>query len=86
MKWLNPRGTRDSALHKRLSSWLPEIEASIKKRRTAAGLEDVLEGEEPVKKSSRPVRKVVAAGGLDRDRDDDGAGHLGYKNRRAKDK
>lgn len=57
--------------------WMPEIEAGITKRRILAGLEDVPEGEEPVKKA-RPVRKVVAAGGGDRGQED-ATGFMAWK-------
>ena len=78
VKWLNPKGYRDLNLIKSLKTWLPEIEAGITRRRILAGLEDVPEGEEPLKKA-RPVRKVVAAGGGDRGGHDDATGFLAWK-------
>lgn len=77
MKWLNPRGQRDLHLLKALRNWQSEIEAGIHKRRVTTGLEETNEGDEPVKKS-RPVRKVVAAGGMDRN-DDEGGGFQVWK-------
>ncbi len=62
---------------KALKSWQSEIEAGIHKRRVTTGLEEASEGDEPVKKI-RPVRKVVAAGGMDRN-EEDGGGFQLYK-------
>jgi hypothetical protein len=61
-------------LIKTFKSWVNEIEAGMRKRRIALGLEDPPEGEEAPKRA-RPVRKVVAGD----HRDDEGGGHLSYK-------
>lgn len=77
MKWLNPRGQRELHLLKALRSWQSEIEGGIHRRRVTTGLEEASEGDEPIKKA-RPVRKVVAAGGMDRN-DEEGGGFQVWK-------
>jgi len=67
LKYLNPRGTRDSNLLKTLRTWLPEITSSIHRRRLITGL-DKVEEEEGGRR--RPSRRV--AGGEE-------DGYLGWK-------
>ncbi|WWC67890.1 uncharacterized protein I206_101808 [Kwoniella pini CBS 10737] len=75
MNWLNPRGIRENQLLKQLRMWSSEIEQSMKKRRSLAGLdkEIILDSDEP--RRTRPTRKV--------NQDEEKEGFLSWKNKRA---
>ncbi|WVR04567.1 hypothetical protein IAU60_001574 [Kwoniella sp. DSM 27419] len=74
LKWFNPRGMKEHLLARQLRVWQPEIEAGMRKRRTAAGLDIPPEADEP--RRMRLTRKAATG-------DEDRPGYMNWKNRRA---
>ncbi|WWC86969.1 uncharacterized protein L201_001850 [Kwoniella dendrophila CBS 6074] len=75
MNWLNPRGLRENQLLKQLKMWQNEIEMSMRKRRSLAGLDTQTESDEPTSRKLRPSRKVNHNG------DDEKEGYMNWKRR-----